>query len=83
MRLDLGKGRRLNKPENLKPNLGGAEVKTNCLGSKRDYRWSKTASSTLDEGSLDSEQRNAKGKSARHYSPDTSFLFVVCDFTVV
>jgi len=55
----------------------------NCLGSKRDYRQNKMVSSVLVEGNLDSEQRKAKGKRARHYSPDTSPLFVVCDFTLV
>lgn len=40
-------------------------------------------SSVLVEGNLGSEERNAEGKSARHYPPDTSPLSVASDFTLV
>ena len=39
--------------------------------------------SVLIEGNLDSWQRNAEGKSARRYSPDTSPLSVAYDSTLV
>lgn len=39
--------------------------------------------SFIVEGSLDSEERNGKGESARHDSADSSPLLVVCAFALV